>query len=63
MLSLAIALLLGALVFRLARGSGWHWAAALGVGLIPLHYTFLLDIIGEVVSVLCAGAMPKATAT
>jgi hypothetical protein len=59
---LLVGLALGAMVFRLSIGSGWHWAVGLLLGLIPIAATFFLGLIGLLGAGLFVGALYQATA-
>lgn len=57
---LAIALVLGFMVFRLAVGNGYHWALGLFLALFPLGFTLLIGIYGLLLSALIVGSLYKA---
>ncbi len=48
---------LGALVFRLGTNAGRHWGAALGVALVPIAFTFVLGVLGLLISALFVAAL------
>ena len=59
---LGVALALAVLVFRLSLSLGWHWAAGLLLGAIPLAATFFFGFIGLLGAALAVGGLYKAAA-
>ena len=59
---LIIALVLGALAFRLSSTMGWHWALGLFLALLPFAASLLLGIIGLLGSAVFVGALYRASA-
>jgi hypothetical protein len=62
-LTLAVAVGLAALTFRLAVGEfGWHWAVGLLLAVIPVAATFFFGIIGLLGAALFVEVLYKALA-
>ncbi len=50
---------LGFVLFRISRGSQWHWALGLALATVPVVLTFFLGAIGILASALFVGSMYK----
>ncbi len=62
-LTLAVAVGLAMLTFRLAVGGfGWHWAVGLLLAVVPVAVTFFFGLIGLLGAALFVGALYKASA-
>lgn len=55
-----IALALGFMLYRLAVGNDWHWAAGAVLALMPLGFTLVLGIYGLLISAVFVGGVYKA---
>jgi hypothetical protein len=59
LLFLSVSFLMGFLVFRAGRSTGWHWFGALAAAVVPVAFTFFLGLIGLFIAIAYTMAIYK----